>query len=78
MVLAYAGAQVLSFSLKLAFRRDRPFFTDPLATLSTYSFPSGHATVSIAVYGALTLVLLRRLGALRGSCASPPPSCWSP
>ncbi len=61
MVLAYAGAQVLSFSLKLAFRRDRPFFTDPLATLSTYSFPSGHATVSIAVYGALTLVLLRRL-----------------
>jgi membrane-associated phospholipid phosphatase len=61
MVLAYGGAQVLSFSLKLAFRRDRPFFTDPLATLSTYSFPSGHATVSIAVYGALTLVLLRRL-----------------
>ena len=61
MVLAYGGAQVLSFSLKLAFRRDRPFFTDPLATVSTYSFPSGHATVSIAVYGALTLILLRRL-----------------
>jgi membrane-associated phospholipid phosphatase len=61
MVLAYVGAQVLSYSLKLAFRRDRPFFTDPLATLSTYSFPSGHATVSIAVYGALSLVLLRRL-----------------
>jgi membrane-associated phospholipid phosphatase len=61
MVLAYVGAQALSFSLKLAFRRDRPFFPDPLATLSTYSFPSGHATVSIAVYGALSLVLLRRL-----------------
>ena len=61
MVLAYVGAQVLSYSLKLAFRRDRPFFTDPLATVSTYSFPSGHATVSIAVYGALSLVLVRRL-----------------
>lgn len=61
MVLAYVGAQVLSYSLKLALRRDRPFFTDPLATVSTYSFPSGHATVSIAVYGALCLVLLRRL-----------------
>ena len=61
MVLAYVGAQVLSFSLKLAFRRDRPFFTDPLATVSTYSFPSGHATVSVAVYGALCLVLVRRL-----------------
>jgi membrane-associated phospholipid phosphatase len=61
MVLAYVGAEVLSYSLKLAFRRDRPFFTDPLATLSTYSFPSGHATVSVAVYGAVSLVLLRRL-----------------
>jgi membrane-associated phospholipid phosphatase len=61
MVLAYVGAEVLSYSLKLAFRRDRPFFTDPLATVSTYSFPSGHATVSVAVYGALSLVLFRRL-----------------
>jgi membrane-associated phospholipid phosphatase len=69
MVLAYVGAQVLSYSLKLAFRRDRPFFTDPLATLSTYSFPSGHATVSIAVYGALSIVLLRRLtGSARVVC----------
>jgi membrane-associated phospholipid phosphatase len=61
MVLAYVGAEILSYSLKLAFRRDRPFFTDPLATVSTYSFPSGHATVSVAVYGALCLVLLRLL-----------------
>jgi membrane-associated phospholipid phosphatase len=61
MVLAYLGAEVLSYSLKLAFQRDRPFFTDPLATVSTYSFPSGHATVSVAVYGALCLVLVRRL-----------------
>jgi membrane-associated phospholipid phosphatase len=71
MVLAYGGAQVLSFSLKLAFRRDRPFFTDPLATVSTYSFPSGHATVSIAVYGALCLVLVRRLtGPARVVCVA--------
>jgi membrane-associated phospholipid phosphatase len=69
MVLAYVGAEVLSYSLKLAFRRDRPFFTDPLATVSTYSFPSGHATVSVAVYGALSLVLLRRLtGPARLGC----------
>jgi membrane-associated phospholipid phosphatase len=69
MVLAYVGAEVLSYSLKLAFRRDRPFFTDPLATVSTYSFPSGHATVSVAVYGALCVVLVRRLtGPLRLVC----------
>jgi undecaprenyl-diphosphatase len=60
MVLAYCGAEVLSYALKLGFRRDRPFFTDPLATEKTYSFPSGHATVSLATYGALAFVLARR------------------
>ena len=71
MVLAYVGAEVLSYSLKLAFQRDRPFFTDPLATVSTYSFPSGHATVSVAVYGALCLVLVRRLtGPARVVCVA--------
>ena len=57
MVLAYVGAEVLSYSLKLAFRRD---VTGDEAVL-TEAFPSGHATVSVAVYGALCLVLLRRL-----------------
>lgn len=61
MVLAYCGAEVLSYALKLGFRRDRPFFTDPLATANTYSFPSGHATVSLATYGALAFVLSRRV-----------------
>jgi membrane-associated phospholipid phosphatase len=61
MVLAFGGAEILSYSLKLGFRRNRPFFTDPLATESTFSFPSGHATVSLAVYGALSVVLARRL-----------------
>ena len=59
--LAFVGAELISYSLKLGFRRDRPFFTDPLATESTFSFPSGHSTVSLAVYGALAVVLARRL-----------------
>jgi membrane-associated phospholipid phosphatase len=61
MVLAYCGAEVLSYGLKLGFKRDRPFFTDPIATANTYSFPSGHATVSVATYGALAFVLARRV-----------------
>lgn len=61
VALAFAGAQVLSSGMKLGFRRDRPFFPDPLATESTFSFPSGHAMVSLAVYGAIALVLARRL-----------------
>jgi membrane-associated phospholipid phosphatase len=58
---AFLGAQVLSSGMKLGFRRERPFFPDPLATESTFSFPSGHALVSLAVYGSIALVLARRL-----------------
>jgi undecaprenyl-diphosphatase len=61
VALAFAGAQVLSSGMKLGFQRDRPFFPDPLATESTYSFPSGHALVSLAVYGSIALLLARRL-----------------
>jgi membrane-associated phospholipid phosphatase len=61
VVVALAGAQLLSNGLKLVFQRERPFFPDPLATASSYSFPSGHAVVSLAVYGAIALVLARHL-----------------
>jgi membrane-associated phospholipid phosphatase len=61
VALAFVGAEILSSGMKLGFRRDRPFFADPLATEQTFSFPSGHAMVSLAVYGALALVLARRL-----------------
>jgi membrane-associated phospholipid phosphatase len=61
VAFAFLGAQVLSSAMKLGFRRERPFFPDPLATESTFSFPSGHALVSLAVYGSIALVLARRL-----------------
>jgi membrane-associated phospholipid phosphatase len=61
VALAFLGAQVLSNGMKLGFQRERPFFADPLATESTYSFPSGHALVSLAVYGSVALVLAKVL-----------------
>lgn len=61
VAVAFLGAQVLSSGMKLGFRRERPFFPDPLATESTFSFPSGHALVSLAVYGSIALVVARRL-----------------
>jgi membrane-associated phospholipid phosphatase len=61
VALAFLGAQVLSNGMKLGFQRERPFFSDPLATENTFSFPSGHALVSLAVYGALALVLAKRI-----------------
>ena len=65
LVLAGVGAEIITVGLKLGFRRDRPFFSDPLASETTYSFPSGHASVSLAVYGTLGFVAARHLGSRR-------------
>src|SRR5215210_5781923 len=61
LVLAAVGAEIITTGLKHGFQRDRPFFSDPLATEQTYSFPSGHASVSLAVYGTLGFIAARHL-----------------
>jgi membrane-associated phospholipid phosphatase len=65
LLLAFIGAEILTLGLKLGFQRERPFFADPLATESTYSFPSGHASISLAVYGTLGFILARHLATAR-------------
>ena len=52
--LVLAGAELLNLALKLAFHRPRPEVA--FVTLDTYSFPSGHAMVSTAAYGALAYI----------------------
>lgn len=47
--------------LKLLFERARPKWDDPLLSLSSYSFPSGHAAGAALFYGVLTAYLLTRL-----------------
>lgn len=42
---------VLNVLLKHAFQRARPHFDDPLLTLSTYSFPSGHTASATVLWG---------------------------
>jgi membrane-associated phospholipid phosphatase len=64
LLLAVIGTQILTFGLKLGFERERPFFADPLATESTYSFPSGHASMSLAVYGTLGFIVARHAAGL--------------
>jgi undecaprenyl-diphosphatase len=61
MVLATVGAEVITIGLKQGFARERPFFPDPLASESSYSFPSGHASVSLAVYATLGFIVARHL-----------------
>jgi undecaprenyl-diphosphatase len=55
------GGALLTFFLKAVFERARPEFFDSGYTASFYSFPSGHATVAVGLYGMLTMVLAYRL-----------------
>jgi undecaprenyl-diphosphatase len=55
------GGLVLNVLLKMTFQRARPHFDDPLLTLATYSFPSGHAVSATLVYGFLACYLVRHL-----------------
>jgi undecaprenyl-diphosphatase len=56
------GGALLTFVLKAVFERARPeLFDSGYAAVSSYSFPSGHATVAVGFYGALTLILAYHL-----------------
>ena len=46
--------------LKLLFARPRPALFPPLVVESGFSFPSGHVTTSVAVYGLLAVFLWRQ------------------
>jgi membrane-associated phospholipid phosphatase len=65
VVVTLVVAQLLTWILKAIFERPRPTFDDPVATASWFSFPSGHALSSIAVYGALAYVVARGVGSPR-------------
>lgn len=75
-VTAIPGGMLLNVALKHVFQRARPSFDDPLLTLTTYSFPSGHTAAATVFYGLLACYLVRRVHgrALRvlvvlGACA---------
>jgi membrane-associated phospholipid phosphatase len=65
MGAALGGGEALNRALKAAFERPRPSFSHPLATAAGFSFPSGHAMVSLTVYGALAFVTLASVGSRR-------------
>ncbi|MGA9749711.1 MAG: diacylglycerol kinase family protein [Nocardioides sp.] len=62
-VAVMLGASCTTYGLKRFIERDRPVFDDPLHLLTSFSFPSGHATGISAAAGVvvvLTLILVRR------------------
>jgi undecaprenyl-diphosphatase len=52
------GGNFLNFCLKHLIQRGRPVFDDPILSLPTYSFPSGHAMASTVFYGLLSIYAL--------------------
>jgi undecaprenyl-diphosphatase len=56
LVVCYAGSWLLTDGLKLLFVRPRPDVFPPLTTELGYSFPSGHALTSAALYGFLAFL----------------------
>lgn len=56
LIIALTGATIMDWILKLAFHRNRPI-PPGLVQASGYSFPSGHAMVSLVFYGMLVYLL---------------------
>ena len=58
--------ETLNRILKNTFDRPRPTLFEEIATLHTYSFPSGHAMAAAANYGMMAIVVTRLAPSMRG------------
>ena len=61
-VITVLGGELVDETLKLLVQRPRPEPFFGVTTPFTYSFPSGHAFMSVCFYGTLALLLAPRLG----------------
>ncbi|MBA4383338.1 MAG: hypothetical protein C0410_01240 [Anaerolinea sp.] len=59
------GSAILNLILKNIFQRARPVFAQAFLVDTGYSFPSGHAMISIAFYGAIAYLLFSMLKSKR-------------
>ena len=59
LVSSVPGGMLLNVALKHTFERARPHFEQPIVTLSTYSFPSGHTMAATVLYGVLACYCAR-------------------
>jgi membrane-associated phospholipid phosphatase len=58
LLLSVPGVMLLNVAVKNVVRRPRPHFDNPVLTLTTYSFPSGHTAGATVFYGFLLAFLL--------------------
>jgi membrane-associated phospholipid phosphatase len=65
-----AGASVLDSAFKNLIHRQRPHLWPHATVLSSFSFPSGHATMSAAFFAGTTYAIWKLSGATRGRVAA--------
>jgi undecaprenyl-diphosphatase len=58
LVLGIGGGSLLNILLKHFFHRQRPVLENPLVTLSSYGFPSGHTMGSTLFYGLVAIFVV--------------------
>lgn len=63
---AIFGGVLLNNLFKHIFQRARPHFSDPILTITSYSFPSGHTMMATVLYGVLAAYLISRTRDWRG------------
>ena len=65
IVMAIGGSLGLNIGLKELFARHRPALWEQIMQVPFYSFPSGHAMVSLVFYAVLVYGLIRQFRSLR-------------
>src|SRR3954470_13975746 len=61
LALTILGGSTLNLVLKHLFHRERPALENPLVTLSSFGFPSGHTMGATLLYGFLALLAAQSL-----------------
>ena len=59
--LSVFGGMLLNVQLKIVFQRARPSFSDPVISLTGYSFPSGHTMAATVLYTVVAAYLLSQI-----------------
>ena len=61
LALSVYGGMLLNVLLKNVFQRARPHFENPILTLTSYGFPSGHTMAATVFYGTLCAFVMSRV-----------------
>jgi undecaprenyl-diphosphatase len=77
IALTMAGGSALNLLLKHFFHRERPVLENPLVTLSSYGFPSGHTMGATLFYGLLALLMWNSISNRAGRWAPVSVACLS-